>query len=198
MVTLEKDSIAALRRAVEQRFGHGVNSPSEFKRLSQAIEQQTGSTVSTSTLMRLWGYVSNQVKPNVTTLDALATYAGYRDYASLVSGADDDGSDEVLSAHLNVDRELQERDHVLLRWQPGRECLVRHMGGGQFVVERSERTKLAVGDTFICHLIVQDHPLLLDNLVHKSMPPRCYVCGQRNGVQYEVLKAEEACDNENK
>lgn len=196
MVTLEKDSIAALRRAVERRLGHGVNSPSEFKRLSQAIEQQTGSTVSTSTLMRLWGYVSNQVKPNLTTLNALAAYAGYLDYASLANGADEDGSNEVVTPHLNVDRELQERDHVLLRWQPGRECLVRHMGGGQFVVERSERTKLAVGDTFTCHLIIQGHPLYLDNLVHKSMPPRCYVCGQRNGVRYEVLKAEEACESQ--
>ncbi len=196
MVTLEKDSIAALRRAVERRLGHGVNSPSEFKRLSQAIEQQTGSTVSTSTLMRLWGYVSNQVKPNLTTLNALAAFAGYLDYASLVSGADDDGSDEVVTPHLNVDRELQERDHVLLHWQPGRECLMRYMGNGQWVVERSEHTKLAVGDTFTCHLIIQGHPLYLDNLVHKSMSPRCYVCGQRNGVQYEVLKAEEACDSQ--
>lgn len=199
MVTLEKDSIAALRRAVERRLGHGVNSPSEFKRLSQAIEQQTGSTVSTSTLMRLWGYVSSNVKPNITTLDALAAYAGYSDYASLTDGAvQEDGSNEVMMPHLNVDEELRARDHVLLRWQPGRECLMRYMGNGQWVVERSERTKLAVGDTFTCHLIIQGHPLYLDNLVHKSMPPRCYVCGQRNGVQYEVLKAEEACDNENK
>lgn len=195
MCTSETDKMAALRLAVEQRFGHGVNSPSEFKRLSREIEQRTDRAISASTLMRVWGYVSSQVKPNLTTLNALAAYAGYLDYASLVSGADDDGSDEVLSAHLNVDRELQERDHVLLRWQPGRECLVRYMGGGQFVVERCEHTKLAVGDTFICHLIVQDHPLLLDNLVHGSMPPKCYVCGQKHGVQYEVQRAEEACDS---
>lgn len=196
MVTLEKDSIAALRSAVERRLGHSVNSPSEFKRLSQAIEQQTGSTVSTSTLMRLWGYVSSQVKPNVTTLDVLAVFAGYRDYASFASGDETDGSNEVVTSHLNVDEELRARDHVLLRWQPGRECLIRYMGNGQWVVERSEHTKLAVGDTFTCHLIVQGHPLYLDNLVHQSMPPRCYVCGQHNGVQYEVLRTEEGCESQ--
>lgn len=194
----DKDKIEALRRAVEQRLGHGVNTPSEFSRLSLEIEQRTGRTMSVSTLMRLWGYVSSHVKPNVTTLDVLAVYAGYRDYASFASGDEADGSDEVMTDHLDVDRELEERDHVLLRWQPGRECLVRYMGGGQWVVERSLHSKLAVGDTFTCHLIIQGHPLYLDNLVHQSMPPRCYVCGQKGGVQYEVLRAEEACDNENK
>ena len=187
----DKDKIEALRRAVEQRLGHGVNTPSEFSRLSLEIEQRTGRTMSVSTLMRLWGYVSSQVKPNVTTLDVLAVYAGYRDYASFASGDEADGSDEVMTDHLDVDRELEERDHVLLRWQPGRECLVRYMGGGQWVVERSLHSKLAVGDTFTCHLIIQGHPLYLDNLVHQSMPPRCYVCGQKGGVQYEVLRAED-------
>lgn len=196
MVTLEKDSIAALRRAVERRLGHGVNTPSEFSRLSLEIEQRTGRTMSVSTLMRMWGYVSSNVKPNMTTLDVLAVYVGYRDYSSFASGDDVDGSDEVMADHVNVDKELNARDHVLLRWQPGRECLVRYMGNGQWVVERSEHTKLAVGDTFTCHLIVQGHPLYLDNLVHQSMPPRCYVCGQHNGVQYEVLRAEEACDSQ--
>ena len=196
MGTSEKDKMATLRRAVERRLGHGVNSPSEFKRLCQEIERRTDRAISASTLMRVWGYVSSNVKPNVTTLDALATYAGYRDYASLVNGAEEDGSDEVMTGHLNVDNELRVRDHVLLRWQPGRECLVRYMGGGQFVVERCERTKLAVGDTFTCHLMIQGHPLYLDNLVHLSMPPRCYVCGQNHGVQYEVQRAEEACDSQ--
>ena len=187
----DKDKIEALRHAVEQRLGHGVNTPSEFSRLSLEIEQRTGRTMSVSTLMRLWGYVSSQVKPNVTTLDVLAVYAGYRDYASFASGDEADGSDEVMTDHLDVDRELEERDHVLLRWRPGRECLVRYMGGGQWVVERSLHSKLAVGDTFTCHLIVQGHPLYLDNLVHQSMPPRCYVCGQKGGVQYEVLRTED-------
>ena len=196
MGSSEKDRIAVLRHAVEQRLGHGVNTPSEFRRLSLEIEHRTGRTMSVSTLMRMWGYVSSNVKPNVTTLDVLAVYAGYRDYASFASGDETDGSDEVMTDHVNVDKELNARDHVLLRWQPGRECLVRYMGDGQWVVERSEHTKLAVGDTFTCHLIVQGHPLYLDNLVHQSMPPRCYVCGQHNGVQYEVLRAEEACDSQ--
>lgn len=191
-----KDVIVTLRRAVEHRLGHGVSSPNQFKELGAEIERCTGRSVSVSTLMRLWGYVNSDVNPNVTTLDTLAAYAGFRDYASITTGFDDEnGSDDVMTGHINVDEELKARDHVMLRWQPGRECLVRYMGGGQWVVERSERTKLVVGDTFTCHLMVQGHPLYLDNLVHNSQGPRCYVCGQNHGVHYEVIKADEACDS---
>lgn len=192
MADTGKDVIATLRRAVEQRFGHGVSSPNQFKELGKEIERRTGRKVSVSTLMRLWRYVSSEVKPNVTTLDTLAAYAGYRDYASLATCSDENDSDNVVTDHINVDKELKARDHVLLRWQPGRECLVRYMGGGQWVVERSERTKLAVGDTFTCHLMVQGHPLYMDNLTHESQKPRCYVCGRNHGVRYELIKADEA------
>ena len=132
--------MASLRRAVEKRMGRGVNSPSEFKRLKQEIERHTDRSISETTLMRIWGYQKSKVKPYASTLDTLAVYAGYHDFASFVSGTDSDGSAEVASPHLNVDEDLSPRDHVLLRWQPGRECLVRYMGDGQFVVERSERS----------------------------------------------------------
>lgn len=192
MADTGKDVIVKLRRAVEQRFGHGVSSPNQFKELGKEIERCTGCKVSVSTLMRLWRYVSSEVKPNVTTLDTLATYAGYRDYASFATGLDENDSDNVMTGHINVDKELKVRDHVLLRWQPGRECLVRYMGDGQWVVERSEGTKLAAGDTFTCHLMVQGHPLYLDNMTHGALRPRCYVCGRNHGVRYEVIKADEA------
>lgn len=186
----DTDMIDLLRRATEKRFGHGVNTPSEFKRLEYEIERMTARSVSASTLMRMWGYITSDVKPNSTTLDVLAEYVGYQDFASFCQGGENDGSKVVTSEHLNIDIDLKPRDHVLLQWQPGRECLVRYLGKGQFVVERSERTKITPGDTFTCHLMVQGHPLYLDNLVHKSMPPRCYVCGQHRGVHYEVLKAD--------
>lgn len=188
---LNNDGMEALRGAVERRLGAGVSTPSEFKRLADDIKNDTGRKLSTSTLMRLWGYVKSDMRPNATTLNTLAVYAGYHDWDAFVAGDKcNDGSTTVISRHLNVDRELEERDHVVLRWPPGRKCLMRYMGAGQFVVERSERSKLRVGDTFTCHLIVEGHPLYLDNLVHEAEAPRCYICGQNNGVRFEVVKSE--------
>ena len=39
---INKEKLAALRLSVELRLGHGVNTPSEFKRLSEDIKQQLG------------------------------------------------------------------------------------------------------------------------------------------------------------
>lgn len=192
-MTNENEGMAAMRAAVEKRLGFGVNTPGEFKLLAGDIKAVTGRKMSESTLMRLWGYVRSDMTPNTTTLDTLALYVGYHDWDSFARGGGEgkgDGSHDVLSAHLNVDAELSPRDHVILRWPPGRECLVRYLGDGQFVVERSEQSKLKVGDTFTCHLIVEGHPLYLDNLVHEAQAPRCYVCGHHNGVHYEVIKAK--------
>ena len=184
----DKDkAIVVLRQAVEKRFGSGVSSPSEFKLLDCDIKRHTEKGISASTLMRIWGYVSGETRPYTTTLDILASYAGWKDFAAFCSGDDDHGSDDVLSPRISVLADLALRDHVLLRWSGNHEVLVRHLGNAQFVVERSENSKLSVGDTFTCHLIIQDEPLYLDNLVHHTMPPRCYVCGRNHGVHYEVM-----------
>lgn len=189
MVHPQTEKIADLRQAVEQRLGRSVNTPTEFKRLCEDIKRLTDIVISQSTLMRIWGYVNSSAKPSDTILNALAVYAGYTDFMSFATHDDQEASSDVMGSHLNVDAELMARDHVLLRWPPGRECLVRYLGNGQFVVERSEQSKLKVGDTFTCHLIVEGHPLYLDNLVHEAQAPRCYVCGHSNGVHYEVIKA---------
>ena len=143
--------------------------------------------------MRIWGYVSSTSRPSITTLNALAVYAGYRDFASF-DDVDVTGSADVVSSHINVDRDLTPRDHLLLRWSGNHVILTRYIGNGQFVVERSEHSKLAVGDTFTCHLIINDQPLYLDDLVHGSMPPRCYMCGKNHGVRYEIFHTDAEVD----
>lgn len=184
------EAIVALRQAVETRFGSSVNTPSEFKLLDRDIKRLTEKSVSTSTLMRIWGYVSGETRPYTTTLDILASYAGWKDFAAFCSGDDDDGSDDVLAPRISVLTDLAPRDHVLLRWSGDHEILVRYLGGGQFVIERSENSKLSVGDTFNCHLIIEGHPAYFDNLVHQNEPIRCYACGSNHGVHYEVMPSK--------
>ena len=113
-----------------------------------------------------------------------------RSTAAFCSGDEDGGSDDVLSPRISVLTDLAPRDHVLLRWSGDHEILVRYLGGGQFVIERSENSKLSVGDTFNCHLIIEGHPAYFDNLVHQNEPIRCYACGSNHGVHYEVMPAK--------
>lgn len=185
----KEGAIMALKRAAHNKLGHTLTAPKDFALLAGSIEETTGQTVSPSTLMRLWDYVGSDVKPRISTLNALAVYVGSSDFAAFCEGKND-SSDDVLGDHLEVLKQLHERDHLLLRWEPGRKVLVRHLGNAQFVVERVEMSKLQVGDTFTCHLVIAGEPLYLDNLVHGDMAPRRYVCGRHGGVTFEVLRAE--------
>ena len=192
----DKDkAIVVLRQAVEKRLGCSVNTPSEFSLLERDIKRVAGRSVSASTLMRIWGYVAGATRPYTSTLNVLAKYAGWQDFAAFREGSDEGNSDDVLSPRLSVVTNLAPRDHVLIRWSGDHEILVRYLGDVQFVIERSENSKLSVGDTFTCNLIIEGHPLYLDNLVHLNKPPRCYVCGENHGVHFEIRPIF-PCDNE--
>jgi hypothetical protein len=52
----------------------------DFEKLSEAISEATGITLSISTLKRLWGRVTYNNVPALNTLNTLARYAGYEDW----------------------------------------------------------------------------------------------------------------------
>ena len=188
MNDLEKN-VATLRELVERYFGTVVKTPSDFKRLKKDIDARIGVSLSASTLMRVWGYVSSYARPNASTLNALARYVGYSDFRQFIDngGADRDSSEDVVSPRISVSEDLEVRDRVRLTWQPNRECVVRYLGDEQFVVEHALATKLHAGDTFSCALIIEGEPLYLDNLVRAGHPPVAFVCGKRGGVRFEKL-----------
>ena len=70
--------------AIEKATGKTFEAPSDFNWLSDSIMERTNEHLSTSTLMRLWGYREG-VKPRKTTLDILAQYLGYRNYAEFLN-----------------------------------------------------------------------------------------------------------------
>lgn len=81
-----------LCRAVEQHLHRGMHTPTDFDYLSERILSKTGSSVSSATLMRLWGY-----RPSVTvrmsTLDILARFIGYNDYTHFCTENPDEEED---------------------------------------------------------------------------------------------------------
>ena len=187
MVHPQTEKIADLRQAVEQRLGRSVNTPTEFKRLSEDIKRLTDVVISQSTLMRIWGYVNSSAKPSDTILNALAVYAGYTDFMSFATHDDQEASSDVLGSRISVCDDLSVRDRVQLTWQPGRISLVRYLGDEQFVVEQSQATRLQPGDTFSCALIIEGEPLYLDQLVHSGNAPKAYVCGKRGGIHFKIM-----------
>lgn len=146
--------------------------------------------ISSSTLKRLWGYLDSPSKPRQGTLDVLARFIGYSDYAAYEAAATADGgqtSSPVISRHLNVQQMLVENDELILSWAPDRQCRVRYLGSLQFQVVESANTRLQPGDYFQCNLIIEGEPLYLSNLLQPGHLATNYVCGKRGGIRFERL-----------
>ena len=69
--------IAALRIAVEKRFGHKVESRYDYTQLGVDIERVTGEHMAENTLRRLWGSICGYDTVHTRTLDVLSRYAGF-------------------------------------------------------------------------------------------------------------------------
>lgn len=186
--TMEQDQVPHLCQAIEEMMGRQMQSPKDFELLRDRIYNRLHELISTSTLKRLWGYISHQGELRTSTLDTLAYFLGYADYAAFCQSLTEDGglpSNPIVSRHISVRDDLVENDQLTLFWQPGRVCRVRYLGNLQFQVLSSEKTRLREGDYFQCSLIVEGEPLYLTNLLQNGRLATNYVCGRRGGVRFE-------------
>ncbi len=178
-----------LKQEVERVLGRQLCTARDYEMLSEQLVKCIHERLSPTTLKRLWGYLRNEeVQTRQYTLDVLARFVGYRNYQEFCAGAALE--DEVQSGVRVVERvkadELRPGQELIIRWRPDRRVVVKHQGYGHFVVMESEHSKLRVGDTFVCQLMLQHEPLYLDQLVHEGLPPTTYIAGERNGVNIEV------------
>jgi len=174
-----------LKHEVERTTGHQLRVSRDFEELSHLLLSHTRERLSPTTLKRFWGYLSKEkVDTRPHTLDVLARFVGYKDYADFCSHAD--SSDEVQSGIRIEERVSTEGmrlgQRLVITWRPDRRIVIRHLGGSRFEIMEAQNTKLCVGDTFRCHLMIQHEPLYLDELVHQGLPETAYVAGQRDGV----------------
>ena len=178
-----------LKQEVERVVGHELREARDFETLSHLILKGTRERLSPTTLKRLWGYLKNEeVQTRQHTLDVLARFAGYRCYEDFC--AHPDNKEDVQSGICIEDRVTTEGmrlgQRLIITWLPDRRIVVRHLGGSRFEILEVENSKLSVGDTFRCHLMIQHEPLYLDELNHQGLPPTAYVAGQRDGVMVQV------------
>src|SRR5438552_9743330 len=75
--------IKKLLKIIEEKLGWGESSAwqsNDFESLNQLILTETGISLSTSTLRRIWGRVDYKHLPSTTTLNTLAMFAGYKNW----------------------------------------------------------------------------------------------------------------------
>jgi len=178
-----------LKQEVERTIGRQLTEARDFEQLSQLLFSHTRERLSPTTLKRFWGYLRNEtVQTRPHTLDVLARFVGYKNYEDFCVKAErlDEVQSGIKTEARITSEELRRGQRLTITWRPNRRIMIRHQGEGRFEIVEAENTKLSVGDSFRCHLMIQHEPLYLDEVVHQGQPAMVYVAGQKDGVVIEV------------
>ena len=183
----EEEIIKSLCRKVEATSGMAIVKSKDFEQLAMKIFERTGTLLSPTTLKRIWGYLKENTVTRKSTLDLLAQYCGWRDYAEFLTGdVPEIESGFVDVKVLNVDKDIKPGNTVKLMWHPSRICRIKYLGNSRWEVVDAEGSRLEAGDTFSCSVIMSGEPLYINNLIHRDIPSGVYVCGRRSGVRFTV------------
>ena len=183
MSNREIPELSFLLREVEKRYGRRVATTNDFESLSVNIEHETGDHVSSSTLKRLWGYVTLRTTPHLSTLDILARYTGRADFASF---RDECLGNSNASAWIDVSfiqsGSLSEGEVLRIGWAPNRIVRIRYDGNNRFTVLESRNSKLLAGDCFESACFFRGLPLMLSSITRNGNDSLAYIAGKQDGL----------------
>ena len=177
--------ILQLRHDIEESVLRNMNTPADFEFLSGVIWERTKTTISTSTLKRLWGYIDGADNTRQCTLELLSKTLGFESwkaYTKHIADTCTEQSDFLTNSFHIYSEDLDIGEKLELKWMPNRECTIEHLGNCKFVITQAINTKLCIGDTFYCRFFIVGQPLYIDNLVHKKEMATAYVIGKRDGL----------------
>lgn len=179
-----KPELTELLRLVEQRYRKTLRTTTDFDEFSLYLKTNMNEVISTSTLKRLWGYVNDLHTPRVHTLDVLARYLGYDNYAafclwlktSTAYNSSFFSARQLLSSELNPGAELE------IGWAPNRLIRLRYEGDGCYVVVKSEQSKLQLEDRFVSSSFLLGQPLSLPYILRNGERTSPFIAGRNGGL----------------
>lgn len=182
--------LAYLLTEVEKKYGRRIATTTDFESLSVVIEHQIGELISSSTLKRLWGYVSLNPTPRVATLDVLSRFIGHRDFKAFCDYLKDSQvyASNFFTSKCQTVAELKPDTVVHIGWAPNRLVKMLYLGNYQFEVISSENSQLMVGDRFELSEIIVGYPLFISRILRNGAYTPSYVAGQIDGIN--LLKVE--------
>lgn len=172
-----------LKNKIEERFGAPVSYTFQCLPLQKSIQEITGENLSLSTLKRLMGMVANPHLPRRSTLDIIARYVGYPDFAALENEV---GSGNVTSEFIDVDS-IEEKDltpgmEIILRYNPDRRLRLRYEGNGWFLVLKSRNGKLKEGDLLKINQMVKEFEFYVADVVRDGKSLGAYIGAKQGGI----------------
>lgn len=182
--------LAYLLDEVEQKYGRRIATTTDFESLSVVIEHQIGEMLSSSTLKRLWGYVSLNPTPRIATLDILSRYIGHKNFKAFCESLKESKAfvSTFFTSKYQTVSELTPGVMVTIGWAPNRVVNLNYIGEFQFEVLSSENSQLLPGDRFELSEIIIGYPLYISRILRNGEYTPSYVAGRQRGIS--LMKVE--------
>jgi hypothetical protein len=181
---------------IESAFGHRIKYPGDLEALSMSIFEKTGGQVSVNTLKRLFGIIEPEVEPRVATLDVLARYAGFDNWALLQMWLSEEGNsyfrDDSASGQEVDCTKLASGTIVQFSYSPGRTVVMVCLGDGKFCVTSSENSKLKVGDELKTSILCAGYPLVAEFVLREGKNLGMLIAGKTGGLTTVNVTGTEA------
>ena len=176
--------VSFLLKDVERKYRRRIETTADFEALSVVIENATDDLVSSSTLKRLWGVVSLNPTPRVSTLDILSRFVGFRDFKAFCDDLKtrDAFSSRFLSEEHVLSSDLEAGSRIRIGWNPNRIITLIYLGDNQFRVAESQNSKLSEGDVFELISIVKGYPLFISRILREGEYISSYIAGLDGGI----------------
>lgn len=169
---------------VEKSYGRSVSTTTDFEALSVVIEREINDRLSASTLKRLWGYVSNNSSPSLTTLNILSRFIGKNDFRTF---CEDLKKMELFESSFFTSTfisasDLQPGDAIRIGWNPDRIVGLEYLGDFRFRVTRNMNSSLREGDEFEVSSFFLGYPLYIPRIFRNGEYTPSYIAGSVNGL----------------
>ena len=176
--------LAYLLTEVENKYGRRIATTTDFESLSFVIEHQTGEQISSSTLKRLWGYVSLNPTPRIATLDVLSKFVGHKNFKAFCESLKESKNfvSTFFTARCQTVAELRPGVEVTIGWAPNRLVRLNYLGDFLFEVVCSENSQLLPGDRFELSEIIIGYPLYISRILRDGKYTPSYVAGRNDGI----------------
>ena len=182
--------LSYLLQVVEKTYGRKLYTTTDFESLSIIIENKIGELISSSTLKRLYGYVSMKPVPRQSTLDVLSRVICYRSFEDIRSELKTNPkfSSNFFSTKTVCAASLQRGDKVKIGWMPDRVVTLSYLGDDNWQVEESLNSHLQEGDRFRAAFFMLAYPLYLSGIERDGETTPAYIAGTQGGLNLlEVL-----------
>ena len=169
---------------VERKYNRRIATTNDFESLSVVIEHYTGELLSASTLKRLWGYVSLNPTPRISTLDILSRFVGHDDFKAFCENLKQSNlfsSTFFTSKCLDVNT-LQKGQTVIIGWAPDRLVKLEYLGEFTFEVSSSANSQLCVGDRLELSNVILGYPLVIAGILRNGEYTPSYIAGKQGGI----------------